>query len=321
MRWVMADLKEDPAFTLTVAATGSHLSREHGLTYTEIEADGFSLDWKLEVSLDTGRPAVLAKALGEMTAGLGAYFETSRPDVVLLLGDRYELLAVAGACTLMGVPMGHFSGGEVTEGVIDDSIRHAVSKMAHLHFVTNEVYGNRLCRMGEEPWRITVCGEPGLENFRRLAPIDREDLSRDLGLDLKRPTALVTFHPATLELDRLDAQIVALVEALQAARSRSGLQYVVTGPCADPGGAKIEAALTAFAAQSDGVRFFKSLGERRYLSLLRHASMMIGNSSSALHEAPAVSLPAVNIGDVKGRLGEVIDVGNANAHRPARGPN
>jgi UDP-hydrolysing UDP-N-acetyl-D-glucosamine 2-epimerase len=316
MRWVMADLKEDPAFTLAIAVTGSHMSRDHGLTYRDIEADGFSIDWKLEVSLDTSRPAALAEALGQMTAGLAAYFEPSRPDIVLFLGDRYELLAAAAACTLMGIPMGHFSGGEVTEGVIDDSIRHAVSKLAHLHFVANEIYADRLRRMGEESWRITVCGEPGIENFRRLVLIDRDSLSRDLGLDLQRPTAVVTFHPPTLGLERLDDQITALIDALQAARSGHGLQYVITGPCADPGGEKIEAALTAFAARSEGVRFQKSLGQTRYLSLLTHAAMMIGNSSSALHEAPMANLPAVNIGDrQKGRLrGEnVIDVGETAA--------
>ena len=314
MRWVMADIKEDPAFALAVAVMGSHMSREHGLTYREIEADGFAIDWKWDGSLDTGRPAALAEALGQMTAGLAAYFESSRPDVVLFLGDRYELLAAASACTLMGIPMGHFSGGEVTEGVIDDSIRHAVSKLAHLHFVANEVYADRLRRMGEEPWRITVCGGPGVENFHRVAPIDKSALSRDLGLDLELPTALVTFHPPTLGLDRLEARIAALIEALQAAHSRHGLQYVVTGPCADPGSEKIEAALAAFAERTDGARFFKNLGQRRYLSLLRFAAMMIGNSSSAMHEAPSANLPAVNIGDrQKGRLrGEnVIDVGES----------
>lgn len=314
MRWVMADLKEDPAFTLAIAATGSHLSRDHGLTYRDIEADGFSIDCKLEVPLETGRPAALASSLGRMTAGLAAYFESARPDVVLFLGDRYDLLAAAGACTLMGIPMGHFSGGEVTEGVIDDSIRHAVSKMAHLHFVANRIYADRLRQMGEEPWRITVCGGPGLENFRRLALLDRDALSRDLGLDLARPTALVTFHSPTLELDRLDEWIEALIEALETARSRHGLQYVITGPGADPGGEKIEAALTAFASRGEGARFSRNLGQTRYLSLLAHAVMMIGNSSSALNEAPTARLPAVNIGDrQKGRLrGEnVIDVGES----------
>ena len=314
MRWLMADLKEDPAFKLSIAATGSHMSRDHGLTYRDIENDGFSIDCKLEVPLETGRPAALAEALGRMTAGLAAYFESSPPDVVLFLGDRYELLAAAGAGILMGIPLGHFSGGEVTEGVIDDSIRHAVSKLSHLHFVANEVYASRLRQMGEEPWRITVCGGPGLENFRRLALLDRDALSRELGLDLAHPTAVVAFHSPTLALETLDDQIAALIEALRAAQTRHGLQYVMTAPGADPGGEKIAAALAAFVDGNDKARYVQNLGQRRYLSLLNHAALMIGNSSSALSEAPTARLPAVNIGDrQKGRLrGEnVFDVGES----------
>jgi GDP/UDP-N,N'-diacetylbacillosamine 2-epimerase (hydrolysing) len=295
----MRELSEHPAFDLKVAVTGSHLRREYGFTYREIEADGFSIDARVPAPFDTASPRSVAEAVGAWTRGFAGAFERLAPDVVLAMGDRYELLSVASAATLLAIPLAHVSGGEITEGAVDDQIRHALTKLSHLHFVSNRVYAQRVLQMGEEAWRVCVSGEPGLDNVRQIPLLSRAELEREIGLDLGRPTAVVSFHPVTRELDQLDAQIADLSGALEDA----GLQCVLSYPNADPGSARIIAAWKRFAARHEGARLFRNLGQRRYLSLLEHAHLIVGNSSSALVEAPAFNLPAVNVGTrQKGRL-------------------
>lgn len=308
MRGLMQDLKSHGSIDLKIIVTGSHLSETFGLTYRDIEADGFTIDVKLPGSLDTNSGAALAATVGNWTGQFARALEAMSPDLVLVMGDRYELLAVSSACVLLSIPLGHISGGDITEGAIDDQVRHVLTKSAHLHFVANEIHGDRVRQMGEEDWRVCVCGEPGLDNLARTPLMDIDELGRDLGIDLHKPTALVTFHPVTLEGALIEQQMRAVLAALDA----DELQYVITYPNADAGSEVIIRHILEFAqrhAQSGVVR--KSLGHDRYVSLLRVVAMMIGNSSSGLVEAPAFNLPVVNIGTRQAgrmRAANVLDV-------------
>jgi GDP/UDP-N,N'-diacetylbacillosamine 2-epimerase (hydrolysing) len=300
MRWLMEDLRSASDFRLQLIVTGSHLSEAHGLTYREIEMDGFDIDATVPIPLDGSDFLSLSKAVGHLTGDLAYAFSTLRPDLVMVMGDRYELLAVLSACILGTIPIAHISGGEITEGAIDDQIRHAMTKAAHLHFVANEVYAARVRQMGEEDWRVCVSGEPGLDNLHRQPIMTSDELSADLGLDLSLPTALVTYHPVTLEIERLDEQMAELLAALENASVQFGLQYVITYPNADLGSDRIVTAWHRFAKARSGRVLVKSMGQRRYLSALRTMSMMIGNSSSGLVEAPSFRMPVVNVGNRQG---------------------
>jgi len=310
MRWLMDDICSSSDFDLQLVVTGAHLSVEHGLTYREIKADGFKIDASVPISLDSSDEVSLSKSVGLLTGKLSEVFFTLRPDLVMVMGDRYELLAVQAACILSAIPIAHISGGEITEGAIDDQIRHAMTKVAHLHYVANKVYGMRVRQMGEERWRICVSGEPGLDNIYRQPMMTSDELSADLGLDLSKPTALVTYHPVTLEIEKLDEQMIELLAALEEAYTRFGLQYVVTYPNADIGSDRVIKAWKGFVDSGSDRMLIKSMGQSRYLSALRTMSMMIGNSSSGLVEAPSFSMPAVNIGSRQGgrmRANNVID--------------
>ena len=312
MRWVIRDLTEDPSFRVGLVVTGSHLSARHGHTVDEIVADGNDIALRIPVDLARDEPMTLARAMAGIIPALAQHLEKRHPELVLILGDRWELLAVANACILTGTPIGHFSGGELTEGALDDSVRHAVTKLSHLHFVANDVYAQRVRQLGEEDWRICVCGGPGIENFQRLELLGRPALSTYLGLDLDKPTAVVTYHPPTRSSEAAEPQLESLLAALRAGCERFGLQYVVTGPNADPGSRSIEEALRGFVETSSGHVYVSNLGARIYLSLLKQARLMIGNSSSAFNEAPMAGLVCVDIGDRQsGRIsgGNVISVG------------
>jgi len=318
LRWPMQAIADDTRFRLKIIAAAAHLEEQYGLTYREIEADGFKINARIPASFGNYSGKDLATAVGEMTKGFACAFDELKPDVVLVMGDRYELLAVSAACVLMTIPLAHISGGEITEGAIDDQVRHSLTKSAHLHFVANDVYAARLRQMGEEPWRICVSGEPGLDNLHKLVLMNIDELSNNLGMDLSRPTALVTYHPTTLDNEDPDKQIETLLSALKMA----GLQYVLTYPNADAGSPAIIKALQRFCETQGGrAVLFKNLGQNRYLSMLRHAAMMIGNASSGIFEAPSFNLPVVNVGSRQsGRLRatNIVDVScDANEIRTA----
>jgi len=311
LRWIMQDIKEDPSLVLQTVVTGAHLSAAYGMTVDEIERDGFTVDARIPMDLSDTSPRALGCEVGKLTQGLTAVLENLQPDIVVVLGDRYELLGIASACVIMTVPMAHIAGGEITEGAIDEQIRHAVTKMSHLHFVANETYGARVCQLGEEAWRVCVSGEPGLDNLFREEAMNREELSADVGLNFAAPTALVTFHPVTLEQSHLEDQLEALVQAMATAQDRYGLQYLITHPGADSGNDRIVALWRDFVDGGEGRRLVSSLGQKRYFSALRESTMMIGNSSSGIIEAPSFNLPTVNIGNRQGgrmRADNVIDV-------------
>ena len=300
--WVLHDLRADPAFDLQLVVTGMHLAREFGHTVDEIENDGFAIARRVEMLLASDTPGAIAKSVGLGVIGMSDAFEQLRPDVVLLLGDRFELLAAAQACLLHKVPLAHIAGGDTTEGAFDESIRHAITKMAHIHFVTNTLSAKRVRQLGEDPRRIHVVGSPGLDHLRRRPLLDRAALEQALGAPLGQRNLLVTFHPVTLEVNSGADQFAELLAALDAQAPDTTVW--ITRPNADTGGRKMAAALDTWAAARPGrVHAYASLGPLRYLSLMAQVDAVVGNSSSGLYEAPSFGVPTVDIGDrQRGRL-------------------
>lgn len=298
---LMGELASDDQISLQVVVTGAHLSEEFGFTYRYIEEDGFGIDVKVEMLLAGDTPQSIAKSTGKGVIGFADAYDLLKPDIVVVLGDRYEILAASQAAMLMNLPLAHIHGGETTEGAIDESIRHAVTKMAHLHFASTERYRDRIIQMGENPKNVFTVGAPGLDNFVRMELPSRSSLEESLGIELKAPVFLVTFHPETLANGSPGAAIQPLLKALA---SFDNATCVITKANADAGGRAINAELEAFAAKNPTrVLVVPSLGQARYLGVLKIADVVIGNSSSGLIEAPAAGVPTVNIGDrQKGRL-------------------
>lgn len=310
LRSLMRAIGDDPELRLQIIASGMHLSPEFGMTVTEIEADGFAIDERVEMLLSGDTPLAVAKSLGVGVLGYAEALHRLRPDVVVVLGDRFEALGLAQAAMLLRVPIAHIHGGEKTEGMIDEAVRHSITKMAHLHFVAADEFRQRVIQLGEEPARVFTVGAPGLDAIEALELLDRHQLEEELGFELRRPTLLVTYHPATLTptatAPALDALFVAL-EQLPEAR------VVFTKSNADAHGRMIDRAVDIYVAEHpEQAIAFRSLGHTRYLSMVRQADAVVGNSSSGLIEAPALHTPTVNMGDrQQGRLRapSVIDCG------------
>ncbi len=311
LRWTMAGIQAHPELELCLIVTGSHLSTDFGSTHTAISADGFRIDETVPILSDTDSPLGAARSTGLATAGIAEALDRLRPDIVLVLGDRCEILAAAQAALLLGIPVAHIGGGEVTEGAVDDSLRHATTKMSHLHFTAAAEYRDRVIQLGEDPDRVFLVGAVGLDNLDLLDLLNEQVLARDLGVELTHPLALCTFHPETLADQTPREALAPLFEVLQA---ESDLQVIVTKANADAGGREINRLLEEFVAlHPQRMALFASLGQLRYLSLLTVADLVIGNSSSGILEAPSAGTPTVNIGDrQKGRLRapSVIDVPN-----------
>jgi len=308
LRPVLEALRRAPDLELLLLVAGMHLASEFGLTVRDIEADGFPISARVEMLGGGDTPEAVAAATGRGVAGFGEAFARLRPDVVVALGDRFEMLAAAVAALPFALPVAHIHGGEVSEGAMDNQIRHAITKLAHLHFASAEPHARRIAAMGEEPWRIHTVGAPGLDRLATTEPLPRAALARELGLPEAGPWLLVTFHPVTLEYRDTAAHIDELLAALE----KTDGFIVITYPNADTAGRLIIERIEEFAGRHPRrCRLAKSLGERLYLSLLRHADLMIGNSSSGLIEAPTFGLPVVNVGSrQRGRLrgANVIDV-------------
>ena len=298
----------DPDLDLYLVVSGMHLSPEFGYTVREIEADRLEISERVEMLLSSDSAEGLAKSLGLGTLGLAQCFARSRPDVLLLCGDRLELLCVASAVLPFGIPMAHVSGGEVTEGAIDNQVRYAVTKMSHLHFVAMAPYAERLIRSGEERWRVHVTGDPALDVLHETPIMSREELSRCLGVELAPPVIVMTLHPTTLSLTSQTEELPVVLSAL----SRIDATLIITYPNADPHGRAIVEGIGTFVRTRPRARVFPSLGQKTYYSLLSYADAMVGNSSSGIWEAPSFRLPSVNVGErQKGRIRprNVIDVG------------
>lgn len=300
--WVLHDLRADPGVDLQVLVTGMHLAPEFGLTVREIERDGFAIARRVEMLLSSDTPGGIAKSIALGLIGMSDALEQLRPDVALVLGDRFEILAAAQACLVHQVPLAHIAGGDTTEGAMDESIRHAITKMAHLHFATNEQSAARVRQLGEDPRRVLTVGSPGLDHLRRRPLIERAALEESLGGPLGRRNLLVTFHPVTLEHDNGESQVSELLAALDAQEDDTTIW--ITRPNADTGGRAIASHFDRWAAsRTDRVRLFTSLGQLRYLSLMAQVDAVVGNSSSGLYEAPSFQVATVDIGDrQRGRL-------------------
>ncbi|MDQ8021296.1 MAG: UDP-N-acetylglucosamine 2-epimerase [Moraxellaceae bacterium] len=298
--WLLKALQADPGVSLQLIVSGAHLSDRHGLTVQQIEADGFDIAARVVMDLGDDSPAGVTRSLGHATIGFAEALQRLQPDLMVILGDRYELLAAAQAALLARVPVAHIHGGETTEGALDDAVRHALTKLSHLHFVAAEDFRRRVIQMGEAPERVFVVGATGLDNIVQLPLLSEAELAAQLDFplhDAAQPTApcfLVTYHPVTLGEDSA-ADCRALLAALD---GFAGARIILTGANADPGREAVEREMEAFAAaRPDRVLLRASLGQLRYLSAMRWADVVVGNSSSGLLEAPAIGTPSVNVGE------------------------
>lgn len=306
---VLRRIQDEPGLALRLLVTGMHLSRRFGMTVKDIEADAFVISERVKMLSNLDDPQAIAKAMARGTAGFAEVFARSRPDILVVLGDRFEMHAAAIAALPFKIPVAHIHGGELTEGAIDDALRHSMTKLSHLHFVATEDYGRRLVQMGEEPWRVTIAGAPSLDNLANLKRLSSADLEIRFGLRVTTDTILVTFHPATLEFEDAGRQVEELMTALKV----SGRPIIFTMPNADTGGQVIREHIRRFIRSEPSAQWVESLGTEGYFSVLALCAAMVGNSSSGLLEAPSFGLPVVNVGSrQRGRVrgANVIDVDN-----------
>ena len=295
----MREIISDEELELQLIVTGTHLSENFGYTAYEIEKDGFSIDEKLHILMDSNSAANTAKEMGIAMMEFSGAFARLLPDIVLIVGDRYEIFAAAAAAMAMNIPIAHISGGEITEGAMDEQIRHAITKLSHIHFPGVEIYAENIRNMGEESWRVFNVGDPGIENIKLTTLLTKEELIKDLKVEVDEDTLLVTYHPVTLEIDDLERQIDNLISAL----SNINKKMVITYPNADHGGKLIIDKLEEFKKNNSNVHLYKNLGSLRFLSVMNLCGTIVGNSSSSLIEAPFLKKPVVNIGNrQKGRL-------------------
>lgn len=299
--WLMKEIQDDPELQLQVIATGMHLSPEFGLTYQMMEADGFVLDAKVEMLLSSDTAVGIAKSIGLGVIGFADALERLQPQIMVVLGDRYEILAAVQAALVARIPVAHLHGGETTEGAIDESIRHAITKMSNLHFVAAEAYRKRVVQLGEDPTTVFNVGAVGIENIKRLQLLTREQLEESLDFEIGSTCFLVTYHPATLGSVRPQVAMQALLDALD---HFPQARIILTKPNSDADGRIIGEMIDTYCQRHKGrVIVFTSMGQVRYLSALQLAAAVIGNSSSGIIEAPACHVPTVNIGDRQsGRL-------------------
>lgn len=306
-RPVLRAIQEAPDLSLRLIASGMHLAPEFGHTVDAIVEEGFEVAERVEMLVSSDTAEGVAKSVGLGVIGFSQSFARSRPDVLLLLGDRFEMYAAAIAALPFRIPIAHIHGGEVTEGAIDDAIRHSITKLSHLHFTSTQAYADRIIRMGEEPWRVSVSGAPSLDNLAGIEVLGREALQVLLGVPVVQPFVLATYHPATLEDQSARAQMDEVIAAV----AERDMPVVFTMPNADPGGREVSEMIRAFTASHEKAFYVENLGTQAYFSMMANAALMLGNSSSGIIEACSFSLPVVNIGTrQRGRVrgSNVIDV-------------
>jgi UDP-hydrolysing UDP-N-acetyl-D-glucosamine 2-epimerase len=304
---VLRCLQSDERLRPRVIVSGSHLSPLFGMSVKAIETDGFDIADRIDVLGSSDSAEATADAMGRGVSGFGRHFARSRPDVLVVLGDRFEMHSAAAAALPFRLPVAHIHGGEVTTGAFDDALRQSITKLSHLHFVSTDGARRRVLRLGEEAWRVTISGAPSLDNLRRVRLKTRQEVEVETGLRVPEQFALVTFHPATLEEADPAAQMRALLDTLE----NDAIPAIVTMPNADPGGRAVRAVIEARAQATSAVQPVENLGTDLYFSLMAHASAMVGNSSSGIIEAASFALPVVNIGSRQNgreRTGNVIDV-------------
>ncbi|WP_071149719.1 UDP-N-acetylglucosamine 2-epimerase [Bacteroides ndongoniae] len=298
---LMHAINDEPTLQLQIIATNMHLSPEFGLTYKEIEHDGFHIDKKVQMLLSSDTPNATTKSVGLAAIGFADAYEDLQPDLIVVLGDRFEILAAVTAALFFKIPVAHLHGGEITEGAYDDCIRHAITKMSHLHFTSTEVYRQRVIQMGEQPDRVYYVGAIGVENIKKVALLSQKLLEESIHFVLGDKSLLVTYHPVTLENNTASVQCQNLLDALD---DFSDYKVIFTLPNSDTDGRIIIQMINEYVSQhSDRCMSIPSLGLKRYLSALQYVTAVVGNSSSGIIEVPSFGIPTLNIGNrQKGRI-------------------
>jgi GDP/UDP-N,N'-diacetylbacillosamine 2-epimerase (hydrolysing) len=300
LRWVMQGIKDAPELKLQIIATGMHLSPEFGLTYQEIEQDGFHIDRKVEMLTSSDTAVGITKSMGLGLIGFADALNELHPDLILLLGDRFEIFSAATAALIAGIPVAHLHGGESTEGASDEAMRHSITKMAHLHFVAALDYQRRVIQLGERPEHVFLVGGLGIDAIKHIPLLEREALEASLELKLARRNLLITYHPVTLEEQSSAQQMSELLAALD---ELVDTNLIFTMPNADTGGRELARMVKGFVVTHPNARVYASLGQLRYLSCMKYVDGVVGNSSSGLAEAPSMGIGTIDIGDrQKGRL-------------------
>jgi GDP/UDP-N,N'-diacetylbacillosamine 2-epimerase (hydrolysing) len=300
LRCLMREVKADPGFTLQVVATGMHLSSIFGLTYKDIEADGFIIDHKVLALSDNDTPVGIATAMSNVLVGCAEAFHDLQPDIIVVLGDRFEIFAAVSAALVARIPVAHLHGGESTVGAFDEAMRHSITKMSQLHFVAAKEYRDRVIQLGESPESVFLVGGIGLDNLKSLRLLTKQELEELLNLKFDKKSLLVTFHPVTLEDETAELQIKELFSALSELKDTT---LIITFPNADTGGQSLIKIIEEFVKKHKNAKAFPSLGQVGYLSCLRIVDAVIGNSSSGLIEAPSFKKGTINIGERQlGRL-------------------
>ena len=292
--WLMKGIAGDPELQLQLIVTGTHLSAEFGSTIDRIREDGFQVDRSFDLRMHNDSPVGVSHSLAIAIDGFATAFSTLKPDLIVLLGDRFEILGAAITGLIANIPIAHIHGGELTMGAIDDSIRHSVTKMAALHFAATEEYRKRLIQLGEDPRRVFNVGGMGLDNIRKMKLLSKKDIEEKLNIRFKKTNYLITFHPETLDPEH---SLNHLRELLQVIQMEEDTLSIFTMPNADTGNRELAGELERFVAENkDNSILFKSLGQVNYLSVMKHVDCVIGNSSSGIIEAPSFKVPAINIG-------------------------
>ena len=300
LRWVIQGIKDDPDLTLQIIVTGMHLSPTFGLTYKEIENDGFQIDYKIATISDSDTPLGISESIADGIRGCARALNDMQPDLLVILGDRFEIFAAASAALAARVPIAHIHGGEATEGLIDEAIRHSITKMSHVHFVAAPEYRNRVIQLGENPNNVYLVGGLGLDNLTRLKLLEKRALEDSLGFEFNSRSLLVTFHPVTLESESSEDQMRELLAALANLQDTT---LIFTLPNADTGGRSLIELIEDFVQIHPNAHSYKSLGQLKYLSCINFVDGVVGNSSSGLIEVPSFKKGTINIGDRQlGRL-------------------
>ena len=301
LKSLMQEINKDNDLELYLIVSGMHLSPEFGMTYQEIEEDGFEINAKVEMLLSSDSPAGISKSIGLGVIGFADEFQRADLDMLILLGDRYEALSAAISAMVMRIPIAHLHGGELTEGAIDEGIRHSITKMSYLHFTSTEQYRNRVIQLGENPERVFYVGALGVENIKKINLMTKEELEKSIHFEIDENTVVVTYHPVTLENNTVEEQFLNLLKVLD---RNPKIRMIFTKANADTNGRIVNELIDKYAAQnSERACAFMSLGQKRYLSALKYCRIVIGNSSSGIIEAPSFGKPIINIGDrQKGRI-------------------
>lgn len=294
MKNLIQKFQSDSFFDVRLVVTGTHLSGEYGFTYQEIEQDDITIDDKIDILSGNDSYVGISETMANCMNQFARYFDRKRPDLLLILGDRYEILAVCIAAMVANIPIAHIHGGETTEGAIDEAIRHSITKMSYLHFTSTKEYRRRVIQLGENPERVFCVGALGVENALNENLFTQSELEQQLRFDFFKPYAVVTYHPETLGMVDSCEEVQQLLAVI---KENNSMNFIITKSNADYGGHKINNILDEFGKRQDNVKVFASLGMKRYLSVLKYAKMVIGNSSSGIVEAPSFHIPTINIGE------------------------